>query len=60
MAVLATLLGEYGVEPVPQPGESMDEAREQVQVMLDDSAISAITLQIREPGKVGLRWIPLE
>ena len=56
MATLATLFARYRVRPVPQGGESEEQARRVLVDMAEGSAISAITLQMQEPKKRGLRW----
>ena len=56
VAVLATLFSQYRVRPVLQEGESEAEGQRALQSMVDHSAISAITLQMREPKKRALRW----
>ncbi|KAL8917237.1 MAG: hypothetical protein Q9208_008076 [Pyrenodesmia sp. 3 TL-2023] len=56
VAVLATLLGGYRVMPVLREGQGEEEGRKALMGMVDDSAITAITLQMREPRKVALRW----
>ena len=59
VAVIATLLETHRVQPAPQDDQSESRRRQALQEMVDDSAISAITLQMREPKKVALRWEPL-
>ncbi|KAL8751098.1 MAG: hypothetical protein Q9184_006181 [Pyrenodesmia sp. 2 TL-2023] len=56
VAVMATLLGGYRVKPVLGAGQTEEEGRKALMEMVDDSAITAITLQMREPRKVALRW----
>ncbi|KAI4108460.1 MAG: hypothetical protein L6R37_001064 [Teloschistes peruensis] len=58
--VMFASLGGYRVVPVPKEGgEGEKGAREEVRAMVEDSGIQAITLQMREPGRVGLRWVAL-
>ncbi|KAL8684485.1 MAG: hypothetical protein Q9218_008274, partial [Villophora microphyllina] len=54
--VMFTLLGRFRVVPVAKEGESVEQARQGVKEMVDDSAIQAITLQMRHPDRVALRW----
>lgn len=56
VAVLATLFSQYRVRPVLRAGESEADGQRALQSMVDNSAISAITLQMREPKKRALRW----
>ncbi|KAL8711211.1 MAG: hypothetical protein Q9220_004356 [cf. Caloplaca sp. 1 TL-2023] len=56
VAVMATLLGSYRVKPILRNGQSDDEGREALMDMVDDSAITAITLQMRHPDRVALCW----
>ncbi|KAI4116495.1 MAG: hypothetical protein LQ345_003095 [Seirophora villosa] len=56
VAVVATLLSSYTVKPASHPGQSAEEGRKALMDMVDDSAISAITLQMRHPQEVALQW----
>ncbi|KAI4123308.1 MAG: hypothetical protein LQ338_005333 [Usnochroma carphineum] len=56
VAVMATLLGRYRVRPVVEAGQSESDGRKALMDMVDDSAISAITLQMQQPKKVALHW----
>ena len=56
VAVMASLFGRYRVKPVVCSGQNEEEARKACLKMVDDSAISAITLQMRNPRNVALRW----
>ncbi|KAL9599042.1 MAG: hypothetical protein Q9219_004076 [cf. Caloplaca sp. 3 TL-2023] len=56
VAVLASLLDEYKVGPALQTGETEQDGRNVLMNMVEDSAITAITLQMREPRKRALRW----
>lgn len=53
---MATLLGSYRVDPVLKAGQSEGQGRKALMEMVDDSAITAITLQMRNPKKVALQW----
>lgn len=56
VAVLASLFRDYHVGPVVKNGEDEADARRALVRMVDDSAISAITLQMLEPRSRSLRW----
>ena len=57
VAVLATLFQQYQVRPVLQDGESKEEeGKRGLMKMVNNSAISAITLQMQEPRSRSLRW----
>ena len=56
VAVLATLFQQYQVRPVLQDGESGEEGKRGLMKMVNNSAISAITLQMQEPRSRSLRW----
>ena len=53
---MATLLGNYQVKPVLSQGQTSEDGKRALQEMVDDSAISAITLQMQQPEKVALQW----
>ena len=56
VAVLAVLFQQYRVRPVLKEGESEEDGRRALIAMVDNSAISAITLQMQEPRSRALRW----
>ena len=56
VAVMATLFREHRVRPVKLAGESAKDAQRKVLAVVDDSAISAITLQMQQPERVSLVW----
>ena len=56
VATLAVLFRHHRVAPVPQEGESAKQARGRLLAMVNDSAISAITLQMQHPRSVSLAW----
>ena len=56
VAVLAGLFREYSVRPVLMDGEDDADGRRELARMVDNSAISAITLQMLEPRSRALRW----
>ncbi|KAF2684900.1 cytochrome P450 monooxygenase-like protein [Lentithecium fluviatile CBS 122367] len=55
VAVLAALFRDYRVEPVPEAGESLDEARARVGMLAEDAEMRLLN-EMREPEKVGVRW----
>ena len=57
VAVLTTLFSQYRVRPVLQAGELEADGQRALESMVDNSAISAVTLQMREPRKRALRWV---
>ena len=56
VAVLASLFQLYRVKPVLNDGESEADGKRALKRMVDESAISAITLQMLEPRSRSLRW----
>ncbi|KAL8949084.1 MAG: hypothetical protein Q9222_004774 [Ikaeria aurantiellina] len=56
VTVMATLLGRCRVKPKLTNHQSEEEGRRTLMEMVDDSAITAITLQMRQPEKVALCW----
>ena len=56
VAVMASLFGRHRVEPITSSGQGEEEGRKACLKMVNDSAITAITLQMRKPGSVALRW----
>ena len=56
VAVLASLFRDYSVRPVLQDAESEADGRKELARMVENSAISAITLQMLEPRSRALRW----
>lgn len=56
VAVLASLFRQYRVRPVVKNGEVEADAKRALVHMVDDSAISAITLQMLEPRSRSLKW----
>ena len=55
-AVLATLFCENRVEPVLATGERVEDGRKKLMAMVEDSGVNSITLQMRNPKTVALRW----
>ena len=55
-AVMAVLFRGCRVAPKGREGESEKRTRERVKGMIDDSGITAITLQMRNPREVPLVW----
>jgi len=56
VAVMATLFQQNRVRPALRPGQSEEEGRRALMDMVEESAITFITLQMREPGRVPLVW----
>jgi cytochrome P450 len=59
VAVLAVLFRRWKVRPATREGESLEEARERVLRVVKDSEV-VITLQMKDPGNVGLIWTERE
>lgn len=55
VAVLARLFRTHAVRPVQRAGEDPAAARRRVCEVVEDSQVK-LTLQMREPGRVALRW----
>lgn len=56
VAVMATLFHNHRVAPALFEGESAERARCRLVDMVNDSAISAITLQMQHPKNASLVW----
>ena len=56
VAVLVTLFQQNQVRTVLQDGESEEEGKRGLMKMVNNSAISAITLQMQNPRSRSLRW----
>ena len=56
VAVLTALFSQYRVRPVLQTGESEADGQNELQNMVDNSSIFAVTVQMNEPRKRALRW----
>jgi cytochrome P450 len=56
VSVIMTLFGRCSVEPVVEEGESVEQAREKLLRLLQDSQ-PVLTLQINRPKKVRLKWV---
>jgi cytochrome P450 len=56
VAVLAVLFQQYQARPVLKAGESEEDGKRALIAMVNNSAISAITLQMQEPRSRALRW----
>lgn len=54
--VMAVLFGRHSVKPRREDGESEDQAAGRVYRMIEDSAITAVTLQMKSPRDVALIW----
>jgi cytochrome P450 len=55
VAALAAMFRDHRIDPVPEAGESMDEARTRVGVLSEDIEMRLLN-EMREPEKLGLRW----
>lgn len=53
---MAVIFQRMRVEPVVRPGETLEAKKKEVLAMCEDSQLQPNTLQMREPGKVALRW----
>lgn len=58
VAVMAILFQKHRVRPVLVAGETFENGRKRLMQMADNSALTAITLQMRDPKRVSLRWSP--
>lgn len=56
VAAMATFFAKHRVRPVLQEGQTQEDAHKLLIDMVEGSNISFITLQMREPRKVALRW----
>ena len=56
-SVMMTLFRRHKLEPVCEGGETLDMARERL-LGLTENSISKLTLQIKNPEAVKLRWVP--
>ena len=56
VAVMASLFSKYRSKPALLTEQSPEDAKRDLQSMVEGSMISAITLQMQEPGKVALKW----
>lgn len=54
--VLAVLFQRHKVRPKQEDGESPDSTAKRLEWMIEDSAITAITLQMKHPQSVALVW----
>ena len=57
VTVMSTLLARLRVEPMPMPGRSVEERREDLLKLMEDSQ-PRLTLQMNRPEQFALRWIP--
>ncbi|CAG8981152.1 hypothetical protein HYALB_00005867 [Hymenoscyphus albidus] len=56
---VSVLFENYRVEPIPEAGESMENARERTKQMIEDSGM-VLLIEMLHPEKVGLRWVKRE
>lgn len=57
VGVMATLFRNHRVRPVLEPGETPEDGRKRLVQMAENSALMAITVQMRNPKSVSLEWI---
>ncbi|KAL9066892.1 MAG: hypothetical protein Q9157_006984 [Trypethelium eluteriae] len=55
-AVMAAIFRDYTVTPKAKDNETAQRTRERLERMIEDSAITAITLQMKNPRDVRLSW----
>ncbi|TVY45912.1 putative cytochrome P450 [Lachnellula subtilissima] len=55
VAVIASLFQRHGVQPVPQPGETVEMASKELSGAIEDSEC-VLTLKMRHPEKARLAW----
>lgn len=56
VSVIMTIFSNCSVEPVLEDGETMEQGREKLLDLLQDSQ-PVLTLQINRPKEVKLRWV---
>ena len=56
VAVMVALFRKHRVQPVLMEGESTEAGKERLRDMVNDSGISAITMQMRRPRAAALMW----
>lgn len=56
VAVMTSLFQKHRVQPVLEAGETLENGRKRLLQMADNSALMAITVQMRNPKSVSLRW----
>ena len=56
VAVMVALFRKHRVQPVLMEGESMDAGKERLRAIVNDSGISAVTMQMRRPRDAALTW----
>ena len=57
IGAMTTLFRNHRVRPVLKKGETAEDGRKRLMQMADTSALTAITLQMRHPKSVNLRWV---
>ena len=58
-AVIAVLFREHGVEPVPETGESIADARERAQRICLDIQMTLLN-EMYQPERLGIRWVEMK
>lgn len=60
VGVMAVLFRQHQVRPKQEQGESEEQTSTKLERVIEDSGISAITLQMRHPQRVALVWTEME
>lgn len=55
VAVIMTIFSRYTVAPVAEKGETMEEAKERLRCVMEDSQ-PRLTLQMNNPQEVKMKW----
>ena len=53
---MASLFREHRVEPVLKAGEKADGGQRRLMAMINNAYIASVTLQMRDPEAVALKW----
>ena len=56
VAIMATLFGDYRVEPIPREHESIQCSRARTLAAVKDSGM-ILLLQMLRPERIGVRWV---
>lgn len=60
VAVMVALFRKHRVQPVLMEGESADAGKERLRDIVNDSGLSAVTMQMRRPRAAALMWRRVE
>ena len=52
---MVKLFGRHSVRPVKEEGESERDAEKRIRAVIEDATV-AVTLQMREPERIKLKW----